>query len=392
MKKRIIIISIVLVLLGVGLGIYIYEKNKFVLEIEISDNLNIEFGQEFNLKDLIISSNGIFEDKIVKYYELGEKEEVLTYKDTHDKTRTYDIKVNVVDETNPFILSGSSVTGYVGEETNLLSGVICADYVSNNVKCYVEGEYDINQIGSYPLQYIAEDESGNSISKGFTFNVVQKPKTTKSTYTAPTYTPFSEIYNTHKNDNTMVGIDISKWQEDVDFNKVKNAGAEFVIIRLGVFNDGELGMDVRYEEYIQKAYEAGLKIGLYFYSEASTEQEVLDSVNYIVENIHYPLDLPIAYDWEDWSNYNSYHISLYEFNRLGYLFMDKIRENGYDSIIYGSTNYFRNMWDMKDIPVWVAQYYKEVTYEGKYSMWQLTSSAKIDGIKGAVDVDILYLD
>ena len=392
MKKVVIVLIIFILLAGTALGFYIYEKNKFVLEIELNENNNIEFGQEFNLKDLIISSNGIFEDKIVKYYELGEKEEELTYKDTHDKIKTYKIKFNIVDKTNPFILSSSSVTAYVGEEPNLLSGVICADYVSNNVKCYTEGEYDINTIGSYPMQYVAEDESGNSVSKGFTLNVKEKPKPTKTTPSKPVLTPFKDIYSKHKKDNTILGIDVSTWQGDIDFNKVKQAGAEFVIIRMGVFNDGKLGMDIRYEDNIKKAYEAGLKIGLYFYSEASTEQEIIDSVNYIVENVHYPLDLGIAYDWEDWSNYNSYHISLYEFNRLGYLFMEKLKEKGYDSIIYGSTNYFRNMWDMKDIPVWVAQYYKEVTYEGKYKMWQLTSSATIDGIYGAVDVDVLYLD
>ncbi len=394
MKKRIIIISIIsiiFILIGALVGLYIYEKNKFVLEIELKEN-NIEFGQEFNLKDLIVSTNGIFEDKIVKYYELGEKEEVLTYKDAHDKIKTYNIKINVVDQTNPFILSSSSVTAYAGEEANLLNGVICADYVSNNVKCYVDGEYDLNTIGSYELQYVAEDESGNSVSKGFTLNVKEKPKPTKTTPSKPVLTPFKDIYREHKKDNTVLGIDVSTWQGDIDFNKVKASGAEFVIIRMGVFNDGKLGMDYRYEDNIKKAYEAGLKIGLYFYSEASTEQEIIDSVNYIVENVHYPLDLGIAYDWEDWSNYNSYHISLYEFNRLGYLFMEKLNEKGYDSIIYGSTNYFRNMWDMKDIPVWVAQYYKEVTYEGKYKMWQLTSSGKIDGISGAVDVNVLYLD
>ena len=392
MKKAIIIILITLCLLT-GLGFYIYEKNKFVLEITLKDNLDVEFGQEFNLKDFIVETNGIFEDKVVKYYELGEKEEVLKYTDTHEKEREYILKFNVVDTVKPFIISSSSVSTYVGEEPNLMAGVICADYVSNNLKCYAEGDYDINTIGSYTLNYVVEDMSGNQHTKEFTLYVKEKPKTTpKSTPTKQVLTPFSEIYNTHKTDKTKLGIDISKWQGDVDSNKVKAAGAEFVIIRLGVFNDGELGMDVNYEEYIEKAYNAGLKIGVYFYSEASTEEEVLKSVDYIVENIHYPLDLGVAYDWEDWSNFNKYNVSLYEFNRLGYLFMDKIKEHGYDAIIYGSTNYFRYMWDMQDIPVWVAQYYKEVTYEGKYSMWQLTSSGKIDGIYGAVDVDVLYLD
>ncbi|MBR1377235.1 MAG: hypothetical protein IJ565_05470 [Bacilli bacterium] len=391
MEKKGIIIALLAILL-VGVGISLYFIYRFKLEVTLTDNLNVEFGQEFNLKDLIVESNGSFEDKYVTFYELGEKEVTLSYLDTYDKERSYTIKVNVVDETDPIILSNASVTGYIGEEINLLNGVICADYVSNYVECIVEGDYDINTLGSYALKYVATDESGNSASKDFVYNVIEKPKTTYSYPTTPNYIQFEEIYSAHKTDKTLVGIDVSRYQGNIDFEKIKNAGADFVIIRLGWHVDGEFGLDAKYEENIEKAHNAGLKIGLYFYSEASTQEDIDNTVDFIVDNIKYDIDLPIAYDWEDFKNYNSYHISLYEFNNLAYRFMDKLNEKGYDSILYGSKYYLTNLWNASTYPVWLAQYYTEVTYEGDYKMWQITDNGKIDGITYGVDVDILYLD
>ena len=100
--------------------------------------------------------------------------------------------------------------------------------------------------------------------------------------------------------------------------------------------------------------------------------------------------MPIAYDWEDFNDYNSYKLSLYNFNKLSYLFMDQIKEYGYSPILYGSKYYMTNFWNPKEYDVWLAQYYKEVTYEGKYKMWQITEDGKIDGINRNVDINIYY--
>ena len=101
--------------------------------------------------------------------------------------------------------------------------------------------------------------------------------------------------------------------------------------------------------------------------------------------------MPIAYDWEDFRNYNSYKLSIYEFNNLAYRFMDGIKNLGYNTSLYGSKSYLSNLWIPNDYSVWVAQYYKEVTYTGNYDMWQLTEDGKIDGIAGTVDIDVFYL-
>ena len=391
MKKFLIIISSILVILVIG--VLCYFKFRFKLEVTLSDNLNAIFGEEVNLKEYIVSSNGIFEDKVITFYELGTKEVTISYLDKYNRRREYSFNINVIDKDMPFILASSSLTTYVNEEINLLKGVICADYSSSEVECAVEGEYDISKVGKYYLKYKATDTGDNVVTKDFTLNVIEKPKyTPRVTPTEPNYIYFNDILSTYKNDNTKVGIDVSRFQGDIDFNKIKEAGADFVIIRLGWFIDSEAGLDYNYEKYIEDAYNAGLDIGLYIYSEARTLEEIDTIVNFIKDNIKHEIKMPIAYDWEDFKNYNSYKLSIYEFNNLAYRFMDGIKNIGYDAILYGSKSYLTTMWIPEDYPVWLAQYYKEVTYTKPYKMWQLTEDGKIDGIKGTVDIDIYYIN
>ena len=388
MKRNIIIVSSLLL---VFLGIFLYFKFRFKLEITLSEVRNVEFGVPTNLKDFIESSNGVFEDDIETFYELGDSKVTLKYKDTYDKVRKYSFDIKVVDSEKPIILANSVVTSYVNEEANPLKNVICADYVSSNVLCEIEGSYDVDTLGSYNLKYKATDESGNIEYQDFVLNIIPKPAPTKSTKKSePNYVYFTDVLNQYKNDNTLIGLDVSRFQGNIDFNKVRAAGADFVIIRLGWYVDSELGLDYNYEKYIADAYNAGLKIGLYFYSEARTKDEINKITKFINDNIHYKIDLPIAYDWEDFNNYNSYKLSLYEFNKLSYQFMDQIKEYGYSSILYGSKYYLTKMWIPEDYDVWLAQYYKEVTYEGKYKIWQITDNGKIDGINSTVDINIYY--
>lgn len=411
MKKIKIIITIILFTVSLGLIAFIgvkeykrikeennqkieqqqYEeaKNNYKLDVTVKNEGKVSYAVKVNLKDSLISSNATFDDKFETYYELGEKEVTLSYTDPYDRKGEYTFKINVVDNVPPVLLAQEKVTAYKGENT-VMDGVVCADLLTSVVKCEVIGEYNINKLGTYKLKYRATDNAGNIAESDFTLEVINKPANTS---TDVTYTNFSDIYSQHKKDNTLVGIDVSKWQGTIDFNKVKNAGAEFVIIRLGTYYNGKNNLDARYKENIKKAKAAGLKVGLYYYSEAKTEKEAIECANYLVKNIgEYSIDLPIAYDWEDWGNFSSYKLNILDFNKPAYAFMDRLKELGYKGMLYGSKKYLTYIWDAKNYDVWVAQYYKEVTYEGKYMMWQLTSTGKINGISGAVDVDILYLD
>ena len=197
----------------------------------------------------------------------------------------------------------------------------------------------------------------------------------------------------YKNDNTSIGIDVSRWQGNVDFNKVKAAGIEFVIMRIGVIDEGIYYVDSKYEEYLKKAKDAGLKIGVYVYTKAATKEEAERCAKWVLDKLNgLKLDLPIAYDWEDWANYNSYGVSLHTFSNAYLAFEKMINDAGYDSMLYSSKYYLENVWlYLNNSNVWLAHYVDQTDYNGKYMLWQMTSSAKISGITdNTVDIDILY--
>ena len=145
---------------------------------------------------------------------------------------------------------------------------MCADNYDTNPSCEIKGFYDLNEKGTYPLTYVAKDKSGNVSSTDFVLNVYEQSKNSKEVKESTTN--FSDVLKEHKTNNTEVGIDVSKWQKNIDFKKVKDAGATFVMIRLG-YQDGVNGkyiLDKYFEENIKNAKENGIKVGVYFYSYA----------------------------------------------------------------------------------------------------------------------------
>ena len=104
------------------------------------------------------------------------------------------------------------------------------------------------------------------------------------------------------------------------------------------------------------------------------------------------LDFPVAFDWEDFGNFQDYGMSFYELNRLYDAFADELSQAGYGCMLYGSKNYLENMWEKTDIrPVWLAHYTEKTDYKGPYILWQASSTGRISGIGGDVDMDILYI-
>jgi len=205
---------------------------------------------------------------------------------------------------------------------------------------------------------------------------------------------FADFIKNYKTDATILGIDVSRWQENIDFNKVKAAGCEFVIIRLGGYDNGELYTDKYYKANIVNAKAAGLKVGIYWHAEESSREEIKASVNYLLgvlgENT---LDFPIAYDWEDYINFEQYDMNLRDLTECFYAFAEELQARGYAVCLYGSKNSHTNIWQNdRKYPEWLAHYTSATNYEGDYYMWQHSSTGKIDGINGDVDLDVLYVD
>ena len=165
MKKNIIIIStiIILVILGIiGFNTYNYYKIKNAkINIELIDNLNIEFNTKVYLSDIIKKINGTYIDQEIPTTKLGENTIKFNYINDDKIKVSKDIKYNVVDTIPPFINLPSKYSVIVGSEDNLLKNIMCADNIDDNPSCSIEGEYNLEEVGSYSLIFKAVDKSGN---------------------------------------------------------------------------------------------------------------------------------------------------------------------------------------------------------------------------------------
>lgn len=393
MKKKLITI---IILLSISLGAYVYfnqPKNSFSEEdsplIKIKKDLTIEYGKIVYLKDYLEVNNGILLDKEINYESLGPL--IINYqiKDNHNKLVNKKLELTVIDTTAPTIIVNSILKIEQGSQKKLTDIIMCGDNYDKSPQRSIEGTYDLNTPGEYPLTYIAKDSNGNTNKLAFTLQVITKSKNNTNTKTL-----FEEVKNKYQTSHTKIGIDVSKWQGVIDFKKVKEAGAEFVMIRLGTqagFSKDNI-LDPKFKENINNALANNLEVGIYFHSYATTKEEALNQAKFVIDNLKdYKITLPISFDWESWSSYNTLNLSLTDLTRIQEIFLDEINKSGYKSARYGSKNYLTNAWQDTKYYTWVAHYTnKQTDYQGEYFMWQLCSDGIIKGINGYVDIDIYY--
>ena len=98
----------------------------------------------------------------------------------------------------------------------------------------------------------------------------------------------------------------------------------------------------------------------------------------------------MAFDWECWDLFDDFNLNFYELNMIADTFLKELEKEGYDTLLYGSKNYIENVWKYLSYDIWLAHYTKETSYQGEKMMWQFTSSGRIPGIKGNVDVNFYY--
>ena len=189
------------------------------------------------------------------------------------------------------------------------------------------------------------------------------------------------------------GIDVSKYQGDIDFRKVKNAGIQFVIIRIG-YGQYENQKDPKFERNYDGFKNVGIPVGVYLYSYAKSVADAKKEAEVTLKWLNNrELNLPVYYDIEDKSQINLGKNTL---TKMCEAFCDAIEKGGYWAGVYTNKYFFTTYLDYVKLQdkytIWVAQYNDTNTYRGKYDMWQYTSSGKVNGISGNVDMDILYRD
>lgn len=398
-KKLILIICIVvgIILLSVG-GFLLYkyiEIKNAVVKVVLKDNLEADFADTLRVSSFIESINGkIVDDYYLNTDSLGKKKIDFEYINDDGIKIKYNYEINVVDREAPLIWLGKSYNVTRGSEDNLIDKIMCGDNYDNNPECVIEGDYNLDNVGSYNLVFKATDSSGNVSKKKFILNV-NEASSKKESNGVKSVTEFSDVIKDYKNDNTQIGIDVSKWQGDIDFSKLKSAGVEFVIIRIGSSTgiNGENFIDSKFIQNIKNANSVGIPMGVYFYSYANSVDRAISDAKWIIENIKdYKVELPIAFDWENWDSFNTYELSFFGLTNMAKRFMDTVKASGYDAMLYSSKTYLENIWMSVDYPVWLAHYTKNTNYAGDYSYWQICSNGRVDGINGDVDIDIRYID
>ena len=186
------------------------------------------------------------------------------------------------------------------------------------------------------------------------------------------------------------GIDVSKWQGDIDYKKASN-NIDFVIIRIG-YGKYESQKDPYFERNYEGFKNQNIPIGVYHYSYAKSVDDAKKEAEVVIKWLNNrSLNLPVYYDIEDKSQINLGKKTL---TNMCEAFCDRIEKEGYWAGIYANKYFYTTYLDYKKLEdkytIWVAQYNKQNTYKGKYDLWQYTSSGKVLGISGNVDMDYLY--
>ena len=399
-KKKIILISIIIFLVMIGSSVFIYYQRHKIIDdntkFTIKNDPVASVYSKVNVSDYLESIEGkLAEDVEIDTKELGEKEVSFIYQTEDQKKRRGHFTIEIVDDEAPLVWLSSRYQLAVGSDVDLTERIMCADNYDTNPNCRIEGDYDLNTAGNYSLQFVATDNSGNQSDIAFTLQVYEpvKTNTTSASTSEPVTTDFSEVVAQHKTENTKVGIDVSKWQGDIDFKKVKAAGAQFVMIRVGSQQgiDGDYVIDPYFKQNIEAALAEDLEVGVYFYSYADTLSEAKKQAEWVLRQIDaYDISLPVAFDWECYSSFNQMELSLFGLNQIAEIFLDTITDQGYEGMLYGSKNYLNAIWTYHEYPVWLAHYTDQTDYEADYVMWQLCQNGTIDGIDALVDINILY--
>lgn len=199
--------------------------------------------------------------------------------------------------------------------------------------------------------------------------------------------------------SAKLGIDVSKWNEEIDWQAVKEAGVEFAIIRCGYrgASSGALVIDPMYEQNIKGAIEAEIPVGVYFFTQALNEVEAVEEASMVIRLIEeYDVDYPVFLDSESAGGKGRADgLDAEERTKIHKAFLETVSEAGYETGIYASKNWLKEQIDMTELSeyrTWLAEYADVPTYDEYYHMWQYTSKGTVDGIDTRVDLNLCYMN
>ena len=351
----------------------------------------LEAGTRVTVRDFVTDTNVDLAapDSLVDTTTLGEHTVTVAW--TQNGVPGETALTYLVQDTQPPVILNAGAEPYVkvGAAFDIGTLVGIGDVYDPTPTLIAEGYIDTAAPGSYPITVTAEDSSGNAVTWDLNVQVVDS---------VPGYAPYSPVtdfgaFAAGAGAGGRCGIDVSKWQGNIDFDAVRDAGCSFVLMRIG-YGGSEISMDSWYQPNYQKAREAGLDVGVYFYSTATTEEQARYQADWIVGQLGGDtLPLPVAFDWESFRRFQQYGISLHQLNNVFEAFADEMAAFGYPTILYSSRDPLLNVWENRaNRPVWLAHYTAQTNYAGSYCIWQQSNTGRIPGIAGDVDLNIWYTD
>ena len=383
-----------------------------VSENDIADEENPESEE---IKTTQVSENNITDDvetETITEIETETETEIATETEASAETET---EVSTETETE----EQKTETVFESEETAYLNAMLeklkekysnmyinddgYFEYTDENGVVHTYDPYDPELYKNLLEDDDNSDEGGNEISQ---FNA-DSSDSTVSPFTKKTY-----IHEDHvSNKIVRHGIDVSKYQGEIDWEKAKKAGVHFAFIRVGYrgFSDsGTIAGDEYAKNNIRKAYDAGVKVGVYFFSQAITEPEASEEASYCIKflkdnNLENYISLPIMIDYEYTAGDTKGRLEKADLSKRKHQdicdrFVRDVRDNGYDGGIYANYNMLTR--DMQPTSssiynkthYWIARYNETTKYSDDYKFWQYSSSGKVDGISGRVDCNFWYQD
>ena len=199
-----------------------------------------------------------------------------------------------------------------------------------------------------------------------------------------------------ENDGQYVGIDVSSWQGNINWPQVAASGVQFAMIRVGFrgyAEEGNIKEDAYFRQNVKGAVSNGIKVGIYFYSTARTEDEALQEAAWVVDKIKaYSITYPVAYDFEEFGMHRTANISGQQATNNAIAFLNYIGSQGFGTMMYANKSDITNRFQKSRLPYkfWLAHYTSSTDYTGSYQMWQRTSKGSVPGISGYVDMNIAY--
>ena len=199
---------------------------------------------------------------------------------------------------------------------------------------------------------------------------------------------------------TRLGVDVSSYQEKIDWQQVKDSGIEFVIARVGVrgYTEGNIKQDVLFDSHARGAAEVGLEVGAYFYSQAVSVEEAKEEAQFVLDRLSgHEITGPVIFDWEliGGTSARTYSVEKSVLTDCAIAFCETVRAAGYTPMVYvGNTvGYLRlDLSRLTTYDLWYAQY--DTDYPGffyDFLIWQYTSKGRVPGIEGNVDMDIWFI-